>query len=394
MTEFAALPGVSAEDLYENAPCGHLATLPDGRIARVNTTLLGWLGHAREDLLGRRFAELLSVGGRIYHETHIAPLLSMHGEVNGIAVELVTAGGDRLPVLLTATVKDDVDGQPQLIRMTVFDARERRAYERELLRAGKAADEARDRAQRLATTLQRTLLPPVLTPPRGTEVAAHYHHASPDEVGGDFYDLFPLSGERWGFFLGDVCGKGAEAAAVTSLTRYTLRAAAVYDPDPAAVLDNLNTVLNQEFSGDQPRFCTVVFGVLTPDADGYAVTLASGGHPPTLLLRAEGAADYLRTPDGQLIGILPHANIVTTTAHLGPGDTLLLYTDGLTEARTGAAHDRYEEDALLDFATSLAPCSARGVIDAVTRLLDDFGEGLEDDAAVLAIGVPGAAGPS
>ncbi|GAA3465107.1 PP2C family protein-serine/threonine phosphatase [Saccharothrix longispora] len=381
-----------AEDLYENAPCGNLVTLPNGRIVKVNATLLRWLDRTREELVGLRFADLLSVGGRIYHETHLAPLLSMHGEVNGVALELLTADGGRLPVLLTATVREGGGGRDPLIRMTVFDARERRAYERELLRAGKAADEARDRAQRLATTLQRTLLPPVLTAPRGAEVAAHYHHASPDEVGGDFYDLFPLSDDRWGLFLGDVCGKGAEAAAVTSLTRYTLRAAAVYDPDPAAVLDNLNTVLNQEFQGGQPRFCTVVFGVLTPEGDGYAATLASGGHPPALLLRADGAADYLRTPEGQLIGILPHANIVTTSAHLGPGDTLLLYTDGLTEARTGTAHDRYEETALLEFATALAPASAPAVITAVTRLLDDFGEGLEDDAAALAIGVPRPAG--
>ncbi len=94
----------------------------------------------------------------------------------------------------------------------------------------------------------------------GLEVAAYYQHASPDEVGGDFYDLFPLADGRWALFLGDVCGKGAEAAAVTSLTRYTLRSAAVYDPDPVAVLGNLNSVLHQE----EARFCTVIFGLLTP----------------------------------------------------------------------------------------------------------------------------------
>ena len=134
-----------------------------------------------------------------------------------------------------------------------------------------------------------------------------------------------------------MCGKGAAAAAVTSLARYTLRAAAVYDPDPAAVLANLNTVLNHEYNGHDPRFCTVIFGLLTPDGDqgGFRVTLASGGHPPALLLRADGTADYLPTPGGQLIGVLPDAHIATTTVRLDPGDTLLLYTDGLTEAHTG-----------------------------------------------------------
>ncbi|MFD1271002.1 PP2C family protein-serine/threonine phosphatase [Streptomyces kaempferi] len=112
----------------------------------------------------------------------------------------------------------------------------------------------------------------------GLDVAAHYHVASADEVGGDFYDLFPLSAGTWGFFLGDVCGKGAAAAAVTSLARYTLRAAAVYNPDPAAVLTNLNTVLNHEYHDQDPRFCTVIFGLLTPDGDerGFTVGLASG----------------------------------------------------------------------------------------------------------------------
>ena len=388
--EFSALLEDDAEELYDHAPCGHLSTMLDGRIVKINATLLDWLGHTRADLVGRRrFSDLLSIGGKLYHETHLAPLLHMHGEVNGIALELVTADGTRLPVLLTAKVKTGQDGQPLLLRMTVFDARERRAYEQELLRARREAEHERDRVQRLATTLQRTLLPPTLSAPPGTEVAASYHHASPDEVGGDFYDLFPLARDRWGMFMGDVCGKGANAAAVTSLTRYTLRAAAVYDNDPAAVLGNLNTVLHHEFTGDDPRFTTVVFGLLTAQSNGYQVTLASGGHPPALLLRAEGTAEYLHTPGGQLVGILPDAHFVTTTTRLGPGDTLLLYTDGLTEARTGTKQARYEEEALHAFATDLAPTTAHGLIAAVTELLAGFGTGLEDDAAVLAVGVPG-----
>src|SRR5687767_3968748 len=94
----------------------------------------------------------------------------------------------------------------------------------------------------------------------GMEVAAYYHPASVDEVGGDFYDLFPLTGDSWGFFLGDVSGKGAEAAVVTSLARYTLRSAAVYNPEPIKVLDNLNTVLHQQYRGGDIRFCTVIYG--------------------------------------------------------------------------------------------------------------------------------------
>lgn len=387
--DFSALLEDDAEELYDHAPCGYLSTMLDGRVVKINATLLDWLGHTRTEVVGRRtFSDLLSIGGKLYYETHLAPMLRMHGEVNGIALELVTAYAARLPVLLTARVKPGQDGQPLLLRMTLFDARERRAYEQELLRARRDAEYERDRVQRLATTLQRTLLPPILSTPPGTDVAACYHHASPDEVGGDFYDLFPLAGDRWGMFIGDVCGKGAGAAAVTSLTRYALRAAAVYDDDPAAVLDNLNTVLHHEFTGDAPSFSTVLFGLLTPHGDGYQVRLASGGHPPALLLHAAGTADYLHTPGGQLVGILPHPRFVTTTIRLGPGDALLLYTDGLTEARTSTPHTRYEEEALHAFATHLAPTAAPDLIAAVTTLLTGFGTGLEDDAAALAISLP------
>ncbi|MFD3823553.1 PP2C family protein-serine/threonine phosphatase [Streptomyces sp. NPDC058625] len=390
--QFSALLEDSAEDLYEHAPCGYLSTLLDGGIAKINTTLLDWLGYERGDLVGRKyFSDLLTVGGRLYHETHFAPLLRMQGEVSGIALELRAADGSRLPVMVTSTVRKGSDGQPLLIRTTVVDARDRRAYEEELLRARKEADQERDRLKLLAATLQKTLLPPTLASVPGLDVAAHYHIASVDEVGGDFYDLFPLAAGTWGLFLGDVCGKGATAAAITSLARYTLRAAAVYNPDPAAVLANLNTVLNHEHNGHDPRFCTVVFGLLTPETDrgGFRVTLASGGHPPALLMRADGTADFLPTPGGQLIGVLPDADIATTTVHLAPGDTLLLHTDGLTEARiVGGDEDRYGDDALLDFGRALAPTTASDAVGAVRDLLDTFGTGVDDDTAVLALHVP------
>jgi sigma-B regulation protein RsbU (phosphoserine phosphatase) len=386
---FSSLLEDSVEDLYENAPCGYLSTLLDGQIAKINGTLLGWLGYSREELVGRkRFADLLTVGGKLYHETHFAPLLRMQGEIGGVALELRTAGGARIPVLISSVIKTGSDGEPLLIRTNIFDASDRRAYERELLRARKEADRDRDRLQVLATTLQRTLLPPALPDVPGVEVAAHYRIASTDQVGGDFYDLFPLADGRWGFFVGDVCGKGASAAALTSLARYTLRAAAIYDPDPVAVLHNLNTVMGQEYSGDDPRFCTVIFGLLSSDADGYLVTLASGGHPEALHLRADGTLAVAHTLGGQLIGILPDVHITTTIVRLGPGDTLLLYTDGLSEARTGIGNERYGDEALHKFVGELAPTTAAGAVSAVKTLLNSFGDGLDDDTAVLAFSIP------
>jgi sigma-B regulation protein RsbU (phosphoserine phosphatase) len=381
--ELDALLDDSAEDLYEHAPCGYLSTTLDGRIVKINQTLLDWLGRTRTEVVGRtRLTDLLTVGGRIYHETHFAPLLRMQGSLNGIALELRTASGERLPVLVTSVVRTNPAGTPTLVRTTVFDARDRRAYEQELLRARRAAEQEQARVTELARTLQRTLLPPVLPPVPGLSVAAHYHPASADQVGGDFYDLFPLPGDRWGVFVGDVCGKGAAAAAFTSLTRYTLRSAAVYDDDPVVVLRNLNTVLHQERR--DPRFCTVVFGIVTPSPrGGCTVTLASGGHPPALLLGADGSAAYQHTRGGQLLGMLPSVRIATTVVHMAKGDTLLLYTDGLTEARVDAAGNRLGEDALLDFARAHAPTTAERLVTDLTTLLSTLM--VDDDVAALSL---------
>ncbi|MET7683395.1 SpoIIE family protein phosphatase [Streptomyces sp. NPDC005423] len=396
---FAALLEDSAEELYESAPCGYLSTLMDGTIAKINTRLLGWLGLAEEALVGRmRFTDLLTVGGKLYHETHFAPLLRMRGEIGGIALELRQADGGRMPVLVSSVVKHGVSGEPLLIRTTVFDARDRRAYEEELLRARRAAEAAqrqaetdRARLQDALAVLQQSLLPDRLPPVPGVETAVHYRAASPDHLGGDFYDLFPVDGKRFGFFLGDVCGKGPQAAAVTSLARYTLRAAALYDPDPVSVLSALNQAVHERYTGGDPRYCTTIFGVIEPDsATGQAtVHLASGGHPPALVLRADGTADYLPTAGGLLVGILPSAPFTAATTTLGPGDTLLLYTDGLTEARTG--EDRtalYGDEALRAFTARHAGRPAQAVVEALTGLLDDFADGLEDDTALLALGVP------
>jgi sigma-B regulation protein RsbU (phosphoserine phosphatase) len=397
---FATLLEDSVEELYESAPCGYLSTLMDGTIAKINATLLDWLGLRRVSVVGRmRFTDLLTVGGKLYHETHFAPLLRMQGEISGIALELKQAGGGRLPVLVSSVVKHGSMGEPLLIRTTVFDARDRRAYEEELLRRRQAAEEARrqaeaDRArlQDALAVLQQSLLPDSLPAVPGVEAAAHYHTASPDRLGGDFYDVFPVDGKRFAFFLGDVCGKGPQAAALTSLTRYTLRAAALHDPDPVSALTTLNKVLHERYAaGGDPRYCTAIFGTLESDPSTGQVTvqLASGGHPPVLVLRADGTAHYLPTPGGLLVGVLPEARFTTARTVLAPGDTVLLYTDGLTEARTG--EDRtslYGDDGLLAFATGQTDTSAHAVVRALTGLLNGFGDGLDDDTALLALGAP------
>ncbi|MFD7537605.1 PP2C family protein-serine/threonine phosphatase [Streptomyces sp. NPDC059819] len=412
---FSALLEDSAEELYEEAPCGYLSTLMDGTIAKINSTLLEWLGLERSRVVGRmRFIELLTVGGKLYHETHFAPLLHMQGEAAGIALDLRATTG-RMPVLVTSKIKTSPTGQPLLIRTTVFDARDRRAYEAELLRGRRAAEEARRQAEdarlnaeadhrqaqldrsrlhEALAALQQTLLPAELPAVPGVEAASYYHTASPDQLGGDFYDLFPLASDRWAFFLGDVCGKGPQAAALTSLIRSTLRAAALLDPDPVTVLTALNTVLHKRYTRSDTRYCTAIYGTLEPQDRHIAVHLAAGGHPSALIQRANGNADYLPTTGGMLIGILPEAHFTGARTRLHPGDTLLLYTDGLTEARTGPDRALYGSQALRAFTTRQPPAGPQPLIDALTELLATFGDGLTDDTALLALGVPASPAPA
>ncbi|MCU1689643.1 MAG: rsbP 3, partial [Jatrophihabitantaceae bacterium] len=314
-----------AEALYDRAPCGYLALTASGLITRVNQTFLDLTGYRREDLVGvRTFASLLSGGGRIYHETHYAPMLHMHGSVREIAFDLVRADGDRVPVLVNSVAESGA------ILTAVFDATARRQYERELLLARERAEQAKDRADALAQALQRTLIPP--EPPRvpGLDIAAAYRPAGDGtEVGGDFYDVFQVAADDWVVAIGDVCGKGVGAAILTSLARHTIRAACIAADEPSEALTILNEVLLRERDG---RFLTAALLRLS-HADGeWRIRFSTGGHPLPLRLRPGGGCEPLGEP-GALVGVFDEPRYQTQRAVLKPGETLLLFTDGVTEGR-------------------------------------------------------------
>ena len=144
----------STRELYENAPCGYLFTLPDGSIVRVNQTFLSWTGYSREDLLSAKFQDLLTVPGKIYYETHYAPLLQMQGFVKEIAFDLVCKQGPPLPVLANSTKESRLD-RPAIIRCIIIDATDRRKYEEELLRARHGLEEE---VRKRTTALEREVL--------------------------------------------------------------------------------------------------------------------------------------------------------------------------------------------------------------------------------------------
>lgn len=244
------------------------------------------------------------------------------------------------------------------------------------------AEYDRDLTEEYAAVLQRTLLPPMLPTVEGASLAAHYHPASPRRVGGDFYDVFALGEGRWAFFIGDVEGHGVDAAVVTSLIRYTLRSAALHYRDPVTGLAELNSVLLRELH--PRRFCTVLFGTLQrrSDHEGFSITIATGGHPPALLLDPTNrTAIEVRSDEGTLVGLRADAKFHTCDVVLRPGQTLLFYTDGIVEARRGA--NPFNEDSLAAFAAEHAGPDAAGLIDELATLIPKLGP--QDDIALLAI---------
>ena len=379
-----ALLDDDAEKLYELAPCAYLSARPDGVIVKVNQTFLTWTGLTRDEVVGRRrFVDLLSVGGRIYHETHYAPMLALQGSVREIALDVVRADGAPLPVLVNAVLERDDEGRAVVIRVALFDATDRRGYERELLRAKRRAEETEARAVALARTLQQTLIPPSPPVVPGLEVSAVYRPAGDGNVvGGDFYDVFQIAVDDWVVVLGDVSGKGVDAAVLTSLIRYTVRGITVTMPDPSAALRGLNRVL---LAHDTEHFCTVVLCRLIRERGGWRLLTSSAGHPPTLLWRSGAAPTPLGEP-GYVVGAFEEAVFTTAEVMLGPGDTVVLYTDGVTEARHQGAF--FGADRLLDRlqAHGASPATlTSGVLADVLRFQDDDPR---DDIAVLALRVP------
>jgi serine phosphatase RsbU (regulator of sigma subunit) len=184
---------------------------------------------------------------------------------------------------------------------------------------------------RVAQALQQTLLPPVLPEVEGLDVAVRYRPAKTSSlVGGDFYDMFEARSDVWGLMIGDVTGVGPEAAALTGIARYAARALAAQEHSPARLLTQLNETLVG--FGLQDRFCTVLYAELHPGADVLKVKIANGGHPYPYILRSNGQVEEVAI-QGTLLGLLSDVSFEELELVLAPGDVLVAYTDGVTEAR-------------------------------------------------------------
>jgi serine phosphatase RsbU (regulator of sigma subunit) len=289
----------------------------------------------------------------------IAPLRA-RGRTLG-AITFVVAESGR-PI-----TRDDVDLAEELAR-----------------RAGLSIDNARLYTERtaIAHTLQAELLPARLPDIPGVRVAVRYRAAGElNEVGGDFYDVFALRrANEWAFEIGDVSGKGAEAAAVTALARHTVRTASLQPAVPRELLGTLNEALLVQRAGSE--FCTVCLCRLVVDGERGVLTVALGGHPPALVLRASGVVEAVGDA-GTLLGVFADPDLTDVSAALGPGDTVLLYTDGVTEA--GPAGSEIGEDGLAELLGGLRGLSPEEIVDAVERAAVEAQAGRpRDDIALVA----------
>ncbi|MFJ2553920.1 MULTISPECIES: SpoIIE family protein phosphatase [unclassified Streptomyces] len=255
-------------------------------------------------------------------------------------------------------------------------------------RAALALDNARLYSERTAISqaLQRSLLPPGLPQVPGVEVEVIYRAAGEgNEVGGDFYDLFPIRDGAYGFAIGDVCGTGPEAAAVTGLARHALRLLAREGFGGPAVLERLNAAILDE--GARSRFLTLLYGELWPQEDGSAILkVVCAGHPLPLRLRQDGTVEPAAEPQ-PLLGVMEDLELYEQMVTLDPGDVLLCVTDGVTERREGTR--MLGDDGLADVLTTCTGLTAGAVAARVLRAVERFAaEPASDDMAILAMRVP------
>ena len=270
----------------------------------------------------------------------------------------------------------------------LFDEDERRFVQALAAQTAQALERAQLQRARFDASrrLQRSLLPPRLPTIPGIEVAAVYHPFGDGmEVGGDFYDVWSIKPGQWGVAIGDVSGTGPEAAGLTALVRHTIRALSLADAEPHDLMTTLNRTL-LEATGGQPeaKFCTAIFGLL--EEKHLRLTLAGGGHPPVTVRRADGSVESIIV-GGALLGVFASAAVECVTVDLRPGDTMVLVTDGVLEARRDM--ELFDTDGLEAVLASAGP-SAGDTAEALEQaVLAHTGGTLTDDMAIVVLHVTG-----
>ncbi|MCX4988046.1 MULTISPECIES: SpoIIE family protein phosphatase [unclassified Streptomyces] len=321
----------------------------------------------------------LGLGQQASMTSGIGTTLATAAAVGGETVVLPLVARNRVIGMLTLGKPSDEHFRQEILELAEDLSR----------RAALALDNARLYSERTAISqsLQRSLLPPELPQIEGVEVEVIYRAAGEgNEVGGDFYDLFPIRDGAYGFAIGDVCGTGPEAAAVTGLARHALRLLAREGYGGPAVLERLNSAILDE--GARSRFLTLLYGELWPQEDGSAVLkVVCAGHPLPLRLRQDGTVEPAAEPQ-PLLGVMEDLELYEQTVTLDPGDVLLCVTDGVTERREGTR--MLGDDGLADVLTTCTGLTAGAVAARIMRAVERFAsDAPSDDMAILAMRVPG-----
>jgi serine phosphatase RsbU (regulator of sigma subunit) len=268
-----------------------------------------------------------------------------------------------------------------------FDADGIAALEEFSLRVAGALDTARALAEsrHVAAVLSRELTPPELPSLPGVELASYYRVAFEQEaLGGDFYDVHggPADNEpdgQWTAVVGDVCGKGVEAAVLTGKVRQTIRTAALIDRDPGRVLGLVNRVL----VADEETFVTAICARGSSDEAGLHLDIAAAGHPEPLVVRLDGSVEQVAVA-GTVLGLLPDAGYAAVRVDLAPGETCLFFTDGVAEAP--GHRSRFGDDRMREVLVDTGPCDVRAQVESVAVALSThLGDRPHDDIAILAV---------
>ncbi|MGW5662690.1 SpoIIE family protein phosphatase [Streptomyces sp. NPDC003758] len=336
-------------------------------------------GEAAHQAALRTSMRSLGLGEPATVSSGIGTTLATASAVGGETVVLPLVARNRVIGMLTLGKPTDEHFRQEILELAEDLSR----------RAALALDNARLYSERTAISqsLQRSLLPPGLPQIDGVEVEVIYRAAGEgNEVGGDFYDLFPIRDGAYGFAIGDVCGTGPEAAAVTGLARHALRLLAREGFGGPAVLERLNSAILDE--GARSRFLTLLYGELWPQEDGSAVLkVVCAGHPLPLRLRQDGTVEPAAEPQ-PLLGVMEDLELYEQTVTLDPGDVLLCVTDGVTERREGRR--MLGDDGLADVLTTCTGLTAGAVAARIMRAVERFAsDAPSDDMAILAMRVPG-----
>lgn len=334
--------------------------------------------------LGLRASAILGDDVWVVPDAALDPRTRAHPLVTGesalrflAAVPLTAADGrnlgtlsvmDRVPHQVTARQTDVLRDLGRLV-VDQLDAR----------RLVGSAERRLAEVQHLADALQRSLLPPALPAIPYLDVAASYQPASRYEVGGDFYDVFPVDSWSWGMVIGDVCGKGPCAASRTSGARYAVRAAAIQQPEPDRVLEVVNhALINDPSSTQDAAFMTMLYARVLPDPNGTRVTFSSAGHHQPVVVRADGRIELAGAP-GTLLGAFDTVALGRSSVRLDAGDTMLLYTDGIVDS---GEPERLGLDGLLTLLRGGQELRPAHLVD---RVCEAVGAAQRDDVAVVAL---------